>query len=282
MNNFQLRRFGLVLRRDLIENRKRHLQFLAAFFIVCLLINCGLLYSPCKYGLTDAPSAHATQLLNLKTSVCHATLTCFAITLFIGISDTFRCLRTKQESINYLMLPATAMEKFVSRFLIFTVLWTAGFAVAAFLADCARMLLFAPLQTHVGCTFTAMPAMLEWTFDQFNPFAKGLQDTELILVVFLLDAFILWLHSVYLLGSSIFRKHPVVLTTLSLIVCGCALAYAVSFVPFPSRSDISEQLAKNLTGLAAAAFFLAMLLNYRLAYRNFRRCPVIGGKWFHF
>lgn len=280
MNDFQLRRFGLVLRRDLIENRKRHLQCLAMFYIGGLLLLCANLYTASRFGIDNTPPVyHADRLLRTTGIFC---LMFYGLSLYFGMSDTFRCLRTKQERISYLMLPASPLEKYLSRLVIVTVLWTVGFAAALVLADLTRMLLFAPLQHHIGFSLTAIPGIVFETLTCGNGsimHSPRLEDYYMFLFLGLGGAS--WHYSFYLLGSSIFRKRPVVLTTLMLLVGLCLLAYVVSLLPEPD-CDISEAGARTIIILIATALYLLAVLNAWLAYRNFRRCPVIGGKWFHF
>lgn len=275
MNNFQLRRFGLVLRRDLTENRKLYLQYLAAMFLACLAVVCCNLYSPCQFGFS--PSLESRILHRIGRTV----LTVYLFSLFPGIADAFHCLRTKQQRISYLMLPASPLEKFVSRLLIFTVLLTAGFAVAAVLADFARMLLFAPFPFHVGFSLTSVPGILADVFhDITHPFSIINDTWESLTSTLLVCGLFLWHHSLFLLGSSLFRKRPFVLTILAEIVCGCLLAYALSFLPaWDFNLSLRAELAL-IDGIATLALLLAAF-NYRMAYRNFRRCPVISGKWLH-
>lgn len=275
MNNFQMRRFGLVLRRDLTENRKRYLQCFAGMFLACLIVICGNLYTPCQFGYL--PSLESQVLHRVGRTI----LFTYVFSLFPGIADAFHCLCTKQRSINYLMLPASPLEKFVSRLLIFTVLWTAGFVVVAVLADLVRMLLFAPFRYHLGFSLIYVPDILaENAYDITHPHIvvngiwEGLTSTLFVCGLFL------WHHSLYLLGSSVFRKRPFFCTALAEIVCGCLLAYVFSLLPSPAFS-LSGQTELILLDCIAALTLLLAAFNYWVAYRNFRRCPVVGGKWFH-
>jgi len=279
MNSFQMRRFGLVLRCDLIENRRNYLSWLAGMYLACLFLICTNLYTPCRFGYPEANMD--LHLHYLRQSVGRGILAVYMLCFFLGISDTFRVLRTKKERIGYLMLPAGQLEKFLSRLLIVGVFSVAGFALAAVAADLTRMLLFAPLKYHIGCSLTAIPGLMAEAFrTTLNPFTVADSPIEQAASVLFVYGTFLWHVSLYLLGGSLFRKRPFLLTFLAELCGGLLLIYLLSLTaPFNLR--LSDTALRYVLLSIDCALFLLAVLNCLLAYRNFRRCPVISGKWLH-
>lgn len=50
MKNFDLGRFGHVLRLDVQQNRRRYLKYLAICYLTCLIAEFILFYKPSRYG----------------------------------------------------------------------------------------------------------------------------------------------------------------------------------------------------------------------------------------
>lgn len=283
MNSFQIHRFGQVIRRDLTENRKKYLNTLAGMYLACLACICAILYTPCRYHISDPNLQEVEEafLQSLLQNVGQSIYTIYMFFFFFFISETFGVLRTKKERINYLMLPASSLEKFLSRLLIVCVLPIAGFAVAAIAADLTRMLLFIPLKYHIGFSLTAIPELLEILFlKTLNPFTTVPTQWDDVATVLFVYGTSLWQASFILLGSSIFRKRPFVLTLLTQLSVGAFLIYIFSLT-LPASLNLSDTVFRYLLFAFDATLFLLAIFNCRLAYRNFRRCPVISGKWLH-
>ena len=54
MKCFHLRRFGLVLRLDLLSGWKRNLRYVASLYAGCLAIEFANFYGPSRNGLSEA------------------------------------------------------------------------------------------------------------------------------------------------------------------------------------------------------------------------------------
>lgn len=281
MKQFDFRRFGLVLRRDLVENRRRYISLFATWALALLAVLGFSLYSYCRYGVGygDPDIVLRLQLMN----VARVVLPIYVFSLVVGVSGMFDVLCSKQKRISYLMMPATMLEKFLSRLFVVTVVWTAGFALALVAADAVRFVLFLPLEHNIVCSLTAIPSRLVTFLTVPADATCGVHASSvnraLLCCVW---AYSLWVYTFFMLGASIFRRRPLVLTALSLMALGCVLTYVATFVPVSVWKAIDEGSTVTMVHVLSGVFAVLAALNVWWSYRNLRRCPVIAGKWLHF
>ena len=133
MNNlcFNPQRFALLVKHDLLLNYKSYLFTMIVAFI--------LFYVILFYVLTNS-SYHFYGLPRYSRTFTECTILCG---VFIGLA--FPLLRTKAGTVNYLLLPGSAIEKYTSQFLIRFVLGSAVFLALFWLA--ARLAYLSALHT---------------------------------------------------------------------------------------------------------------------------------------
>ena len=140
-NTFSFSRFGKVLKRDLVENRKRYLTALFIFFVVLLgfqlaQVNDYLLHSSRIEGFD-----FFNHYIDTVTIFFYFVL---ALALCCAAAEISIVMKTKEKAMNYLMMPATNLEKFLSRVSITIVGVFIMALVALILSDAVRML-FLPI-----------------------------------------------------------------------------------------------------------------------------------------
>lgn len=281
MKNFNFRRFGLLLKRDLLGNSKKYLLLLAGMFIVYFLVELTLFYFPSVEGgavryAWEEPWARLLERAAVNFSAVSLCLFVF------GMSPVFDTLKTKEQRVDYLMLPATRMEKFVSRWFLSVVMWSVGAFVTFVAADLVRMLVF-PLLGH--SIPSAVPAYVQLLWDEGRDTLATLAgigcDGEDCLVMWIGVLLYLSVHSAYLLGSAFFRKQPFICTS----VAGILLLTLQGFA-LPLFKAIAHQLLSPDVFWMWLYFILLLLLCfvvacYWLSYRLFSRVQVIQSKWFN-
>jgi len=130
MNNiFNIKRFGFVLSKDFQEKWKRYiLQFLTMFGIMAVALTW--------FFYTNHREVYAERdYINLWITAC---------VLFLGFGVFFAStmmepVREKTRRISFLTLPASNVEKFLSRWLIVTFGYIIAFFIALWLADAVRV-----------------------------------------------------------------------------------------------------------------------------------------------
>ena len=312
-NKFSFARLGAVLKCDLVEHRWSNI---AAFFILFAaflasqlanmnsIIGTGLRHSiqPDQY----MPSL-AANFVPFFYGVLSLTLMCAAADM-CGVP-----LKTKGRGLNYLMMPATNMEKFVARALVNTILLIVMAFAALLLADLVRML-FVPLfevKEFYGFTLPRILAEFGETFsfayrtggEVWGPTVDGTVRVigfsayyGAVNVTTMVAAF-LFAHSLFILGGCIWRKAAIIKIWITQIVVTSAVVWIfVKLEPYvlPWLDDVLTSLFETeqhagmtLMSIAIPVLLALTALNWWLGYRLFSRKQVVapqhhrGGKHLH-
>jgi len=183
-NVFNIRRFWLLLKNDILSNYRSFLISVGAVFGVLLLINVS------SVGSADEWNFHEVF---------------FPLTLFIGgfiaTSRAFNDLHHKQKSYAYVTLPASRFEKLLSKLLVTTIGYT--------LATAMLYYLFSVIAIVVTLPFFSMHHAA------FNPF-----DPLILKIV----AIYLITQSVFLFGALYFKSYNFIKTILTLYGINILLA----------------------------------------------------------
>ncbi len=305
-NTFSFSRFGRVLKRDLVENRKRYLTALFIFFIGLLgfqlaQVNDYLLHSSRIEGIDFFNNYIDTVTIFF----------CFvlALALCCSASEISIAMKTKEKAMNYLMMPATNLEKFLSRVSIAIVGVFIMALVALILSDVVRIL-FLPIfdSEHVAeyCRFT-FPQVISNLFDPFKAVFENGSTTNAVIVndevltpvwsfgmCFMAVVCIvlsgLWSHSVFLLGGCIWRKGALLKTIASaMIISLLVLWLLVNIAPsidvwaenrlapwLEQRFETEEDLLRVGFPIVAFLNLAFVVFNWWLAYRLFSRKQMIS------
>lgn len=211
--NFSFKRLAAVVKRDLVENWKKNFYKavgcycgLAAGFLTLLISRSGMYCSSNEIAYDRlCDSAHTFLMI----FIC--------IYMLVSASSILEITNTKEKRISYMMLPATKGEKFLNRVLHSIVVSFLIFIVSLIMAELTRMAL-TPL-FNVPDSFSRFCLADVFTADRYEPM---LRDSIFPTSVILLLSYILWVHSIYILGGSYFRKRPFVKTV--------GICFAVSFL----------------------------------------------------
>lgn len=312
-NKFSFARLGAVLKCDFVEHRWSNI---AAFFILFAaflasqlsnmnsIIGTGLRHSiqPDQY----MPSL-AANFVPFFYGVLSLALMCAAADM-CGVP-----LKTKGRGLNYLMMPATNMEKFVARTLVNTILLIVMAFAALLLADLVRMLFVPLFEVKEFYGFT-LPRILVALGDPFSSayhmggevWGPTVDGTVRVIgfsayygavnVTTMVAAF-LFAHSLFILGGCFWRKAAIIKIWITQIVATSAIAWIfVKLEPYvlPWLGDVltslfetEQQAGMTLMGIAIPVLLALTALNWWLGYRLFSRKQVVapqhhrGGKHLH-
>ena len=312
-DKFSFARLGAVLKCDFVEHRWSNI---AAFFILFAaflasqlsnmnsIIGTGLRHSiqPDQY----MPSL-AANFVPFFYGVLSLALMCAAADM-CGVP-----LKTKGRGLNYLMMPATNMEKFVARALVNTILLIVMAFAALLLADLVRMLFVPLFEVKEFYGFT-LPRILVALGDPFSAaYSAGgevwgptVDGTVRVIgfsayygavnVTTMVAAF-LFAHSLFILGGCFWRKAAIIKIWITQIVATSAIAWIfVKLEPYvlPWLDDVLTSLFETeqhagmtLLSIAIPVLLALTALNWWLGYRLFSRKQVVapqhhrGGKHLH-
>ena len=305
-NTFSFSRFGMVLKRDLVENRKRYLGVFFIMFIAFLayqladmkdIIELSLIRT---YEQGDYMASLATDCLPCFYGVLVLALMCAAADM------TAVPLRSKTIATNYLMMPASNLEKFLSRTLINTVMVIIMAYVALFCADLVRMLCVPLFDLKEFYGFTVPRALVAWAEPLKEIFSNGgvgftvVNGVELrpewemsmaIMSVAFSVLLALYWHSQFILGGCIWRKRALLKMFLIGLVLMLIFAWMLAEI-IPSietwlehsvepwlettLSDMTQAQINRIIFSIGIPFCLAFtIFNWWLSYHLFTRKQVI-------
>ncbi|MDE5678087.1 hypothetical protein [Phocaeicola sp.] len=287
---FSLSRIVMVMKCDIIGNKKAYLLgtlgMYAAFAFIMLATMQSWSGKTLVFSMADEETAFSM--------FCNRMFGMFVlVTLVVGLvraSCIMENMVTKEKRIAYLMLPASMVEKFLARFLLVTVGFAVTVVVAALLAEVTRYLLL-PL-FHVPDVFHRS-VLLHWVtnltkYDGGNVF---LTEIESWLGRWCGWASLIWIHSLYVLGGSLWYKKPFLKTWGVLFLIFILIILLLGGIGrWMGRENLQAWMEwlsprlqwvtlEHVTALGITIFHLFTLFNWWLSYRLFVRSQVIKPKF---
>ncbi len=312
-NKFSFARLGAVLKCDLVEHRWSNIAAFFIFFAAFLASQLSNMNSIIGTGLRHSiqPDQYMPSLAANFVPFFYGVL---SLTLMCAAADMCGVpLKTKGRGLNYLMMPATNMEKFVARALVNTILLIVMAFAALLLADLVRML-FVPLfevKEFYGFTLPRILAEFGETFSSayrtggevWGPTVDGTVRVigfstyyGAVNVTIMVAAF-LFAHSLFILGGCIWRKAAIIKIWITQIVVTSAVVWIfVKLEPYvlpwlgevlTSLFETEQQAGMTLMSIAIPVLLALTVLNWWLSYRLFSRKQVVapqhhrGGKHLH-
>ncbi len=312
-NKFSFARLGAVLKCDLVEHRWSNIAAFFIFFAAFLASQLANMNSIIGTGLSNSipPDQYMPSLAANFVPFFYGVL---SLTLMCAAADMCGVpLKTKGRGLNYLMMPATNMEKFVARALVNTILLIVMAFAALLLADLVRML-FVPLfevKEFYGFTLPRILAEFGETFSSayrtggevWGPTVDGTGRVigfsayyGAVNVTTMVAAF-LFAHSLFILGGCVWRKAAIIKIWITQIVVTSAVVWIfVKLEPYvlPWLGDVltslfetEQQAGMTLLSIAIPVLLALTALNWWLGYRLFSRKQVVapqhhrGGKHLH-
>ncbi len=263
-NTFSLTRLGLLLKREYSVNWKQHVYRLLAIygtFLVTLFLTM----------LTNDPYTPSAQTIHHFTGI--VAFICGVVSM-IYLSQMMKPMETKTSRINYLMLPATNAEKFVSRLLMATVgFWITAIVALAF-ATASRYIFMPFMYVNPDLYHPIFGNVMAELFD-FSCQAldiKGfiISDFEAGMFVVML---VIWGYTIYMLGGNIWYKNAFIKTVAAMTVI--TILGNIVLISLISAFGITKEDFTILLNTATGVFTVLAIVNIWLSYRLFRRAQVI-------
>ena len=282
MKNFNIHRFGLTLRQDLFSHKRLLMRTFLGMFAGCFLILMIAFFEDIV-APTQIMIDGSLQFDYANHDHVKAFMTVVIFVVFLqGASLIFSNLRTKEERIAFLALPATRLEKFLVRWIYGTVVYVALFCLALIAADLLRYAI--TLLIGPGRPPLVFPEVFADIVPKINVnYVGGTDFNETYVrdvrpwILASLAMISVWLHSVYMLGSSLFRKYAWINTTIAGIAIFLVLVVVISNLP-----DMELETKLTSSGMSKACVAVAFVLtvfNYWASYRVFSRIQVVPRKW---
>ena len=282
---FDLHRFGMVLRWDLLTNWKGYFNRIAGLAIGIILLSIPMLYNfPHSHFIVEG-----RDLGNYyENSMTRFLAAIFILLIFVSASNIFGNMKTKLQRESFLMLPANNLEKYAARFLMMSVGSILMMLIATLVADFVQFILsfFMTPGYHASIIGSSLRQIYEAaTNTGDNPICilAGQCKIDAALVGW---SFLIMIYSFTLLGGTFFRKQPIILTAVSGIIIFMIIGYCGSKLEEWGAFDFYTHLNYDNPGtsLCVAIFwsvvFLALAaVSLWASYKLFTRMQVICNKW---
>ena len=244
--SFNSDRFWGALKRHLQDVRKGMLRN----FLIML---CYLLVLQLFFIFYLASHNQYTYILEVTVTYSAAT---FIFVIVYGATYIMGPRKPERRSA-FVELQATALEKYIIRYVYVTVILALGFILAFICADALRMLFTGLVDGDYVCGLPVL--MNEMSHANTQPF-------DWMLLIFELGAFFFG-HSIFVLGGTLFPRYQFLLTS----VCFCAFIALLTVLPINSFIDQVDKTGTVTGYVALVVFYLLAAFNYWYAYIRFRR-----------
>ncbi len=282
---FDLHRFGMVLRWDLLTNWKSYFYSMAGLAIGIIMLSISMLYSfPHSHYIVeggDLGNYYEVRMTGFLAAI-------FILFFFISACNIFSNMKTKLQRESFMMLPANNLEKYAARFLMASVGSILMMLIATLIGDFVQFVFsfFMTPGYHASIIGSSLSQIYKAATDAGNNPISILAwqcKADAALVGW---SFLIMIYSFTLLGGTFFRKQPIILTAVSGIIIFMIIGYCGSKLEEWGAFDFYTHLNHDNPGtsLCIAIFwsvvFLALAaVSLWASYKLFTRMQVICNKW---
>lgn len=232
------------------------------------------------FGLQMMPALFVFGATEYVPTQLHHSIQTITLVLaaYIWVSSVhiFRNMRTKEQRINYLMLPATDLEKWLARVAYIFIVFFVGGILVFVVSDLLRMGIYELLYGDYFESATASACDMICAV-----FPNPMQDEKSLAMFILFSSGVAWVHSYYLLGGTLFRKLAFIFSSFVMFVMWLILAVIVDFMEDHISINIcfSRDDFNYLCYAVAFVAFSLTVIHYWLSYKIFHHMQVINNKW---
>lgn len=287
--NFNFHRVISVLKRDLIENKKTNLyRLFGCYAMLCVffILNSSAMNIDSVYDYGHTAEFFYQRFCN---NVLGVVIFFWILLSEYAASLIMENMSTKEKRISYLMLPATMLEKFVSRgiYVVFSVIVV--FAISLPLAEITRLITVPifdlPQEFKKFCLFDVAKMFID---QHKEPLIVGGIPYSYTLYMFTYFMTYVWIHSLFILGGSFFYTRAFIKTLAIMfsiaIIAGLLLANIIdsSFINFIGNisSDLSRTSANTVLCITGLVLIALTVLNWWLGYYLFCKSQITDRKLF--
>lgn len=270
-NNFQFSRLLMVMRWDVFTNLKSYLNMMLDMTFALLPFFIMQLYQLSKqYQLF--PDTIDLSYWGMSQYV----LMIFSIAMYMMATQIFMVMKTTGQREQFLMLPASNLEKYISRFLFSTLGAAVAMITAIVVSDLVQLIFsFVLLPGHHQSVCLSIMALL-WKI--WTTFIESIDSAGALMLSLLIMTCGVLVHSFFILCGTLFRKHTIVVSGILFIVMIYLVIYVIESVPGTITTCLMHGDNSWIFCLLIAELLLAGF-QYWLSYKVFTRMQVICNRW---
>ena len=268
-NNFQFSRLLMVMRWDMFTNLKSYLNMMLGMTFALLPFFIMQLYQLSKqYQLF--PDTIDLSYWGMSQYV----LMIFSIAMYMMATQIFMVMKTTGQREQFLMLPASNLEKYISRFLFSTLGAAVAMITAIVVSDLVQLIFsFVLLPGHHQSVCLSIMALL-WKI--WTTFIESIDSAGALMLSLLIMTCGVLVHSFFILCGTLFRKHTIVVSGILFIVMTYLVIYVIESVPDTITTCLMHG---DNSWLFSIAELLLAGFQYWLSYKVFTRMQVICNRW---
>ena len=281
MSTFNINRFGQALKCQFVLGRKMWIRLFGIFTFVMFM--AGLFWTRVQGTSYDymqdnwsAEDLYQSYNHNVEQTVFFGVIF-FCFSLLFGASFLFSQMKDTRKRSAFLLWPVSNLEKYVVNLLL-SIFWLAIITVGAYLlADTLRVFVD-----------WATGRIVIWGFPKLaEPFAQN-AAFEHWQQTWMFFTWVFYIHSLYIVGGTLFRRQQFLLTSMSIIIVVFLL------VSFFSHLDLHIDFITNSwdekTSTYSTTYYpffyilhttlcALIVFHYWASYKLFTRMQVINNKW---
>ena len=281
MSTFNINRFGQALKCQFLVQRKMWIRLFGIFTFVMFI--AGLFWTRVQGTQYDymvenwpAEDVYRSYMHFVEQTVVFG-IVFFCFSMLFGASYLFSQMKDTRKRSAFLLWPVSHLEKYVVNLLL-SVFWLAIITVAAYvLADTLRVFVD-----------WATGRIVIWGFPKLaEPFGNdaAFEQWQSACMFF---TWVFYIHSLYIVGGTLFRRQQFLLTSMSIIIVVFLL------VSFFSHLDLHIEFIRNSwdekTSTYSTTYYpffyilhttlcALIIFHYWASYKLFTRMQVINNKW---
>jgi hypothetical protein len=281
MSTFDINRFGQALKCQFVLGRKLWIRLFGIFTLV--LFMAGLFWTRVQgtnydYMLENwsADDLYRNYNHDVEQTVFFGVIF-FCFSMLFGASFLFSQMKDTRKRSAFLLWPVSNLEKYVVNLLL-SIFWLAIITVGAYvLADTLRVFVD-----------WATGRIVIWGFPKLaDPFGNN-AAFEYWQSAWMFFTWVFYIHSLYIVGGTLFRRQQFLLTSMSIIIVGFLL------ISFLSHMDLHihfidgtwDEKTRTYTRTFYPFFYILnttlcalVVFHYWASYKLFTRMQVINNKW---
>ncbi len=283
MNTFDFNRFGQALKCQFLVLNKTWIRLFGIFTLVMFMANLFFTrVQGTKYEyMINNMSMHDVLYWygNQVEQAVGFGIIFFCFSMLFGASLMFSQMKDTRKRSAYLLWPVSNMEKYVISLLL-SILWLAVITIGAYvLADALRV--FVDWVTG---------RVIIWGFPKILIFF-GPAPFDHWQMAWMLFSWVFYIHSLYIVGGTLFRRQQFLMTSMTIAVVGFLLIMILNQIDWNSvHVDFITSHWDEKTGTYTCTFYpffyifnsvmcALIVFHYWASYRLFTRMQVINNKW---
>ncbi len=281
MSTFNTTRFGQALKCQFLVLRKTWIRLFGIFTLVMFMANLFFTrVNGVKYDDMVSQWPMEDVIIHYGNYVGSTTgfgVIFFCFSMLFGASFLFAGMKDTRKRSAFLLWPVSNLEKYIISLLL-SILWLAVITIGAYLlADALRVF----IDWVTGrVVIWGLPKIIDGVF--------GPAPFEYWQTAWMLFAWVFYIHSLYIVGGTLFRRQQFLLTSATIAVVSILLVMIlnqinpqINFITgnWDMKTETYTQIFHPFFYILNTTLCLLIVFHYWASYKLFTRMQVINNKW---